>query len=176
VSDWALLEGVRQWGEDPDPRKRALAEEWARILAREVKWKMAYDHTETMDDPRGKKFLEREDLKRAIRKALPAELRDVGTGGIAGGMRWLMALFFALSGGVLWLVVPRYAWARQPIAGIVPAEGPAPRAKPAAAPAADTTGLRRDVEEAPPRKPGDITRERPALSAASTPSRPARGS
>ena len=108
--------------------------------------------------------------------SLPAELRDVGTGGIAGGMRWLMALFFALSGGVLWLVVPRYAWVRQPMAGVVSAEAPAPRAKPAAAAAADTSGLRRDVEEAPPRRPGDITRERPALSAASTPSRPARGS
>jgi hypothetical protein len=105
--------------------------------------------------------------------SLPAELRDVGASGLAGGMRWLLVLFFALSGAVLWLVVPRYVWARQTTAGIVAAEAPAPRAKPAAA--ADTTGLRRDVTEAPPRKPGDVTHEMPALSAASTPSRPARG-
>ena len=105
--------------------------------------------------------------------SLPAELRDVGVSALAGGMRWLMLLFFALSGAVLWLVVPRYAWARQSTAESLAPEAPAPRARPAAA--ADTTGLRRDVTEAPPRKPGDITREMPALNAASTPPRPARG-
>jgi HD superfamily phosphohydrolase len=77
VSDWSLLEGVRQWSDDPDPRRRALAEEWARILGRQIKWKMAYDHTETMDDPRGKKFLEREDLAKAIREALPEAFREI---------------------------------------------------------------------------------------------------
>jgi len=110
----------------------------------------------------------------AAAASLPAELADVATAGIpASGMRWLMALFFGLVGAVLWLVAPRYAWARLPTAGIVVAEPPAPRAKPASA---DTTGLRRDVTEAPPRKPGDVTREMPAVSAASTPPRPARGS
>ncbi len=77
VSDWSLLEGVRQWAEESHPRKRELAEEWARILAREVKWKMAYDHTETMDDPRGKKFWSAQELEQAIRAALPAEIRDI---------------------------------------------------------------------------------------------------
>ncbi len=77
VSDWSLLEGVRQWGEDPDPRRRALAEEWQRIVAREVKWKMAYDHTETMDQPRAKKFLTAPELERAVRDALPPALADV---------------------------------------------------------------------------------------------------
>ena len=105
--------------------------------------------------------------------SLPAELRDVGASGLAGGMRWLMLLFFALLGAVLWLVVPRYVWARQTTAAIVADEAPAPRAKPAAA--TDAGGLRRDVMEAPPRKPSDVTREMPALSAASTPPRPARG-
>ncbi len=75
VSDWSLLEGVRQWRSDPDPPKRALAEEWARILAREVKWKMAYDHMETMDEPRGKKFWSARDLEEAIRKHLPEPLQ-----------------------------------------------------------------------------------------------------
>lgn len=75
VTDWSLLEGVRQWADDADAKKRALADEWARILAREVKWKMAYDHTETMDDPRGKKFLEARDLEEAIRAALPEPLK-----------------------------------------------------------------------------------------------------
>lgn len=110
--------------------------------------------------------------------SLPAELRDVAAGGVgAGGMRWLMALFFALMGAVLWLVVPRYAWARSALAAGAPVASPAPRARASRpAPVGDTSGLRRDVQEAPPRKPGDITRELPALSAPSTPSRPARGS
>ena len=77
VSDWALLEGVRQWAGDSDPHRRALAEEWARITGREVKWKMAYDHTETMDEPRAKKFVSARELEAAIRKALPPPLTDL---------------------------------------------------------------------------------------------------
>jgi hypothetical protein len=77
VSDWSLLEGVQQWGHDDDPRRRALAAEWAKILNREVKWKMAYDHTETMDEPRGKKFWSTRDLEEAVRKHLPEPLRGV---------------------------------------------------------------------------------------------------
>lgn len=77
VSDWSLLEGVQRWATDEDPRKRALAAEWAKILNREVKWKMAYDHMETMDDPRGKKFWSAQDLEAAIRKHLPEGLRHI---------------------------------------------------------------------------------------------------
>jgi len=77
VSDWSLLEGVQQWVNDDDPRKRALGAEWAKILNREVKWKMAYDHMETMDEPRGKKFWSARDLEEAIRKHLPEPLRGI---------------------------------------------------------------------------------------------------
>jgi HD superfamily phosphohydrolase len=74
VSDWSLLEGVRAWLEAADPRKRALAEEWSRIVGREVKWKMAYDHMETMDDPRAKKFVDAAELEREVRRQLPPAL------------------------------------------------------------------------------------------------------
>jgi HD superfamily phosphohydrolase len=77
VSDWSLLEGVQRWVTNDDPRKRALGAEWAKILNREVKWKMAVDHTETMDEPRGKKFWSIQDLEDAIRKHLPESLRHV---------------------------------------------------------------------------------------------------
>jgi hypothetical protein len=77
VSDWSLLEGVRQWAGDPDPQRNALAEAWARIVGREVKWKMAYDHMETMDQPRAKKFMSAPELEQAIRQGLPAALRDL---------------------------------------------------------------------------------------------------
>jgi HD superfamily phosphohydrolase len=77
VSDWSLLEGVQRWADTDDPRTRALAAEWAKILNREVKWKMAYDHMETMDEPRGKKFWSTKDLEDAIRKHLPEPLRRI---------------------------------------------------------------------------------------------------
>ena len=77
VSDWSLWEGVQRWVNDDDPRKRALGAEWAKILNREVKWKMAYDHMETMDEPRGKKFWSARDLEEAIRKHLPEPLRGI---------------------------------------------------------------------------------------------------
>jgi len=77
VSDWSLLEGVQRWVNDDDPRKRALGIEWAKILDRQVKWKMAYDHMETMDEPRGKKFWSVRDLEEAIRKHLPEPLRGI---------------------------------------------------------------------------------------------------
>jgi len=74
VSDWSLLEGVRRLAGETDPEARALAAEWAKILTREVKWRMAVDHTETMDEPRGKKFWSAADLEGAIRRALPPAL------------------------------------------------------------------------------------------------------
>ncbi|MBI4715524.1 MAG: HD domain-containing protein, partial [Nitrospirae bacterium] len=45
VTDWSLLEEVRSWKRSPNRKKRALYPEWQKILAREVKWKMAYDRT-----------------------------------------------------------------------------------------------------------------------------------
>jgi uncharacterized protein len=77
VSDWSLLEGVRRWLDEADPRKRALGEEWSRIVGREVKWKMAYDHMETMDDPRAKRFVDATELEAEVRKALPPRLASL---------------------------------------------------------------------------------------------------
>jgi hypothetical protein len=38
---------------------------------------MAYDHMETMDQPRAKKFMSAPELEQAIRQGLPAALRDL---------------------------------------------------------------------------------------------------
>jgi HD superfamily phosphohydrolase len=43
LTDWSLMETVRYWEEDALPAKRWLGTEWAAILSRHVKWKMAYD-------------------------------------------------------------------------------------------------------------------------------------
>ncbi len=48
LTDWSLLEAVRKWGNDEDGSTAALGREWAAILSREVKWKMAYDVTLSM--------------------------------------------------------------------------------------------------------------------------------
>ncbi|MGE3536388.1 MAG: HD domain-containing protein [Candidatus Tectimicrobiota bacterium] len=45
LTDWALLETVRDWASATEPAKRRLGEGWHQLLRREVKWKMAYDAT-----------------------------------------------------------------------------------------------------------------------------------
>ena len=105
---------------------------------------------------------------------VPAELGDLAAGsGLPGGMRWPIAALFVLAGAVLWVAVPRVAWA-QPASVAMPVAEPAATDR-VAAPPPDAGALRRDVQEAAPRKPGDITQEFPALSAPSTPSRRAPG-
>jgi hypothetical protein len=94
----------------------------------------------------------------------PALQEAAVAGGTGGAAHALIALVLTLMGAVLGLVVPRYAWARRAVpvglAGIAPVR--AVRASAAASAPADT-GIRRDVQEAPPRKPSDVTGEFPAL-------------
>jgi hypothetical protein len=106
---------------------------------------------------------------------VPAELRELAASAAPAGMRWPMAGLFLLGGVVLWIAVPRFVWARPREAPIAPVSRAAAAAEPAAVAASDPGALRRDVQEAAPRKPGEITQELPALSAPSTPSRRAPG-
>ncbi len=78
LTDWSLIETVRHWPNDKSKRKRALGQEWARILGRSVKWKMAYNALlPTRGDERGRTFMDRETLERRIRQALPAPLKHL---------------------------------------------------------------------------------------------------
>jgi len=43
LTDWSLLEEVRGWGKTQHANRRRLGQEWAHILNRNVKWKMAYN-------------------------------------------------------------------------------------------------------------------------------------
>jgi hypothetical protein len=77
LTDWSLLETVRTWEDDALPAKRLLGQEWAAILHRQVKWKMAYDATITV---RGVEHqtavpLDLDQLMTRIRCALPADWR-----------------------------------------------------------------------------------------------------
>ena len=78
LTDWFLLETVRTWEDDPSPAKRALGKEWATILRRQVKWKMAYDATLTIrSSERHMAAIEPNQLVARIRHALPPPWRDI---------------------------------------------------------------------------------------------------
>lgn len=76
LTDWSLLEDVSRW------RRRneleTLAKEWETVLHREVRWKMAYDRTLSLNELRyGTTLIEDIDWEKRIRAALPAAQRDL---------------------------------------------------------------------------------------------------
>jgi len=74
LTDWSLIERVRMWRDTEDPVKKTLYQEWARILGRNVKWKMAYDRTLSIRDIGwGRRFITPEELEKAIREKLPPD-------------------------------------------------------------------------------------------------------
>lgn len=76
LTDWSLMETVRRWPKEKSNKKRALGVEWARILGRDVKWKMAYNAVlPTRGDERGRTFMDRRTIEDRIRQALPAGLK-----------------------------------------------------------------------------------------------------
>ncbi len=78
LTDWSLIEAVRQWPKDRRKRVRALGQEWARILSRDVKWKMAFNTLlPTRGVERGEHFMDRKTLETRIRHSLPAHLKKV---------------------------------------------------------------------------------------------------
>lgn len=78
LTDWSLLEAVRHWGRDAAGPTAALGREWASVLAREVKWKMAYDVTLSMRQfEKGKTLIDAPELVKRIRRSLPAKLKEL---------------------------------------------------------------------------------------------------
>ena len=78
LTDWTLLEAVRRWGKDTQGPMFSLGREWAAILAREVKWKMAYDVTLSMRAfEKGKTIIDKAELVKRIKKSLPPHLKDL---------------------------------------------------------------------------------------------------
>ena len=78
LTDWSLLEAVRRWGRDGDAPTAVLGREWGTILAREVKWKMAYDVTLSMRYfEKGRTLIDAPELMKRIRKRLPEKIRDL---------------------------------------------------------------------------------------------------
>jgi len=78
LTDWSLLETVRKWGNAGNDKIAPIAKEWAAILAREVKWKMAYDVTLSMRVfEKGKTIIDEAELVRRIKKSLPLKIKDL---------------------------------------------------------------------------------------------------
>jgi hypothetical protein len=78
MTDWALLQEVMKWPRLKDAKKKKLGREWRKILNRQVKWKMAYDWFETIEEyEKAVRFQNAKELERDIRKHLPERLRHV---------------------------------------------------------------------------------------------------
>lgn len=70
LTDWSLLEEVSRWRHSG--KNRALAQEWGRILDRDIKWKMAYDRTLSLNELRfGVALIQDVDWEKRIRATLP---------------------------------------------------------------------------------------------------------
>ena len=78
LTDWSLLESVRRWPTVRNKKMRTLGQEWAQILGREVKWKMAYNAVlPTQEDERGWARLDRQAMEDRIRAVLPTHSKTL---------------------------------------------------------------------------------------------------
>ena len=78
LTDWSLLEDVRRWKKAGRSSLRRLHQEWAHILGRDVKWKMAYSTVlKEKGIERGMDFPSHEQFRQQIQKALPANLQSL---------------------------------------------------------------------------------------------------
>jgi hypothetical protein len=78
LTDWSLLEAVRKWSDDGDASTAALGREWAAILSRDVKWKMAYDVTLSMKTfEKGKTIIDAREMVSRIKRNLSPKLKDL---------------------------------------------------------------------------------------------------
>ena len=77
LTDWSLLEDVSRWRRQKGERD-ALGKEWETVLHREVKWKMAYDRTLSLNELRyGVALIQDTDWEKRIRSALPPAARGL---------------------------------------------------------------------------------------------------
>jgi HD superfamily phosphohydrolase len=76
--EWFLFNEVQSWLTLKDTKKRKLANEWKKLHAREVKWKMSFSAEISIDQiHRGTGFVSAKDYEEKIRERLPAKLRGI---------------------------------------------------------------------------------------------------
>jgi len=77
LTDWSLLEEASSWRRG-DKGHAELAKEWQRILVRDVRWKMAYDRTLSLNElPQGMDLVQEADWEKRIRSSLPLPAREI---------------------------------------------------------------------------------------------------
>ena len=78
LTDWSLLEEVRGWRSSRHRARQRLGREWARILNRDVKWKMAYATVlKEKGQERGMEFPSHAHFEKRIKKLLPPSLHSL---------------------------------------------------------------------------------------------------
>ena len=79
LTEWSLFEEVESWlGEPAGARRRRLADEWQKIIHRDVKYHTVFEHqVEHAQVAPGTRELSGEEFEAAIRRALPSPLRDL---------------------------------------------------------------------------------------------------
>ncbi len=74
--EWSLFSEVRSWLTVKDAHRRRLAQEWQKIHARELKWKMAFTAEISVDQiQRGTEFVGVQNYEARIRERLPSALK-----------------------------------------------------------------------------------------------------
>jgi hypothetical protein len=79
LNDWSLVQEVEAWQQARDKKKKSLGRQWAQIINRRIKWKMAYSTELTID--RAQKgmlsFTNPQQLEQAIRSLLPRKIQGI---------------------------------------------------------------------------------------------------
>ncbi|MFQ5681762.1 MAG: HD domain-containing protein [Candidatus Binatia bacterium] len=77
LTDWSLLEEVSRWRRGGGGHA-ALAHEWGRILDRDIKWKMTYDRTLSLNELHyGMALIQDTDWEKRIRSSLSPSTQDL---------------------------------------------------------------------------------------------------
>ena len=76
--EWFLFNEVQSWLTLKDTKKSKLANEWKKLHAREVKWKMSFSAEISIDQiHRGTGFVSAREYEEKIRERLPTKLRGI---------------------------------------------------------------------------------------------------
>ena len=78
LTDWSLIETVRNWSRSTNRKRQRLSKEWGKILGRQLKWKTAYSQLMTTQDyqSRGAGTTSTK-LETRIRQQLPQNLKHL---------------------------------------------------------------------------------------------------
>lgn len=77
LTDWSLLEEVSRWRRSKE-QKDPLAREWGKIADRDIKWKMAYERTLSLNELHyGMSLIQDTDWERRIRASLPPSSQNL---------------------------------------------------------------------------------------------------